>query len=260
MIIAGLIAAREKTRSRAPAFVAKDWCGPFRWTVGKGPGSMRVLRFTHPAFFFRLADGGAWPRRSGHGTFFAWLASGWHRPGRARLRPGRARLRPSPREAGSNEEARTEPRPPTPGREPRMKRPFRIPLATGSKLAQNGTSRENDALEILPVDTKEVPCSLPDCCNSASYKIAAPWSNGQSQELMTYELACVEHFAIAFREAERRKHAYPPSSLEEVGEVGIYRWQPSSPSAPLLRLRGLEATCRSWELAQLRNATRVGPS
>ena len=99
------------------------------------------------------------------------------------------------------------------------------------------------------MDAKEVPCSLPECCNSASYKIAAPWSDGQSQELMTYELACVEHFAVAFREAERRKHAYPPSSEEKVGELGIYRWEPHRPSAPLLRLRGLEATCRSWERA-----------
>jgi hypothetical protein len=110
------------------------------------------------------------------------------------------------------------------------------------------------------MDAKEVPCSLPECSNAASYKIAAPWSDGQSEELTTYELACVEHFALAFREAERRKHAYPPSSGEKVGDVGIYRWEPYRPSAPLLRLRGLEATCRSWEQAQLRNAARLGPS
>jgi hypothetical protein len=109
-------------------------------------------------------------------------------------------------------------------------------------------------------DSKEVPCSLPECRNAASYKIAAPWSDGQSQELMTYELACVEHFAIAFREAERRKHAYPPSSAEKVGDVGIYRCAPHRPSAPLLRLPGLEATCRSWEQAQARNAPRLGRS
>jgi hypothetical protein len=110
------------------------------------------------------------------------------------------------------------------------------------------------------MDAKEVPCSLPECRNPASYKIAAPWTNGCCAELTTYELACVEHFAVAFREAERRKYAYPPSAEEKVGDVGIYRWEPYRPSTPLLRLRGLEATCRSWEQAELRNAPRPGPA
>ena len=103
------------------------------------------------------------------------------------------------------------------------------------------------------MDAKQVPCSMPECRNTASYKIAAPWSDGLSEELTTYELACVDHFALAYRAAERRKYAYPPASADKVGEVGIYRCDPYRP-APLLRLRGLEATCRSWEQAQQRNA------
>jgi len=54
------------------------------------------------------------------------------------------------------------------------------------------------------MDSKEVPCSVPQCRNTAVYKIAAPWTDGRSVELTTYELACVDHFALAFREAERR--------------------------------------------------------
>jgi hypothetical protein len=105
------------------------------------------------------------------------------------------------------------------------------------------------------MESKEVPCSVPECRNAAAYKIAAPWSDGRSEELTTYELACVDHFALAFREAERRKLEYPPSSTDKLGEVGIYRCQPDRPSTPL-RLRGLEMTCRSWDKAQQSNPPR----
>src|SRR4051794_30335767 len=76
-----------------------------------------------------------------------------------------------------------------------------------------------------PMD-REVPCSAPKCRNPASYKIAAPWSDGRCEELTTYSLACRDHFAIAYRDAERRKLKLPPTSTEKVGEVGIYRCQP----------------------------------
>jgi hypothetical protein len=107
------------------------------------------------------------------------------------------------------------------------------------------------------MQTKEVPCSIPHCPNTATYKIAASWTDGCCEELTTYELACVQHFAQAFREAERRKHVYPPTSTERVGELGIYRFLPGQDSGPHLRLRGLEATCRSWEQAQRKNAPQV---
>src|SRR2546421_2791152 len=110
------------------------------------------------------------------------------------------------------------------------------------------------------MEPKEVPCSVPQCRNTAAYKIAAPWTDGHSEELTTYELACVDHFALAFREAERRKLKFPESSTETLGEVGIYRCQPDRPSAPPLRLRGLEMSCRSWEKAPQSNAPRNAPS
>jgi hypothetical protein len=103
----------------------------------------------------------------------------------------------------------------------------------------------------------EVPCSIPHCPNAASYKIAASWTDGCREELTTYELACVQHFAQAFRAAEQRKQGYPPSATETVGELGIYRFFPGEIEAPPLRLRGLEATCRSWEQAQRRNAPQL---
>jgi hypothetical protein len=104
---------------------------------------------------------------------------------------------------------------------------------------------------------KEVPCSFPHCRNAASYKIAASWTDGCREELTTYELACVQHFAEAFHDAERRKHDYPPTSSEKVSEIGIYRFFPDLEEAPPVRLRGLEATCRSWAQAQRANAPPV---
>jgi hypothetical protein len=104
------------------------------------------------------------------------------------------------------------------------------------------------------MDTREVPCSAPKCRKAASYKIAAPWSDGRYEELTTYELACVDHFATAYREAERRKLQFPPSSNEKVGEVGIYRCSPDLPSKQATRLLGLEATCRSWDQEQQRGS------
>ena len=78
--------------------------------------------------------------------------------------------------------------------------------------------------------------------------------------MTTYGLACRDHFAIAYLDAERRKLKFPPTSHEKVGEVGIYRCQPDQPSKEALRLLGLEATCRSWEQSQQKNAQPVSPS
>jgi hypothetical protein len=110
------------------------------------------------------------------------------------------------------------------------------------------------------MDTREVPCSAPKCRKAASYKIAAPWSDGRYEELTTYELACIDHFATAYREAERRKLQFPPSSNEKVGEVGIYRCSPDRPSKEAMRLLGLEATCRSWDQAQQKDSPPNNPS
>jgi len=86
-------------------------------------------------------------------------------------------------------------------------------------------------MEAVPIwITERSPASTPKCRNPATYKIAAPWSDGCCEELTTYGLACRDHFAIAYREASVRKVKFPPTSTERVGEVGIYRCQPDRPS------------------------------
>ena len=55
--------------------------------------------------------------------------------------------------------------------------------------------------------TTVVRCSAPDCREPATYKIAAPWSDGRFSELKTYGHACPEHLGTVFRAAEQRRQA-----------------------------------------------------
>jgi hypothetical protein len=90
--------------------------------------------------------------------------------------------------------------------------------------------------------SKEEPCGALKCSKPAAYKIAAPWCVGHPEELTTS--------ALAHREAEVRKVAFPSSLNVRLGDVGIDRCQPDRPA---LRLYGLEATCRSWDEAERKN-------
>jgi hypothetical protein len=93
--------------------------------------------------------------------------------------------------------------------------------------------------------TMIVRCSVPGCGAPASYKIAAPWSDGSFSELKTYGFACPDHLRVVFREAELRREAYPPSPGETVEEIGIYRYEQGKRDRQLQRLWGLEESYRS---------------
>lgn len=90
-----------------------------------------------------------------------------------------------------------------------------------------------------------VCCSLPDCREPASYKIAALWSNGQFSELKTYGFACSDHLGPVFREAEGRHDEYPPVPGETLEEIAIYKYEQGKRDRQLLRLWGLEENYRS---------------
>jgi len=90
-----------------------------------------------------------------------------------------------------------------------------------------------------------VRCSEPGCQEPASYKIAAPWSDGRFSELKTYGHACSEHLGPVFRGAEQRRQAYVPSPGETVEEIGIYRYEQGKRDRQLQRLWGLEENYRS---------------
>jgi hypothetical protein len=90
-----------------------------------------------------------------------------------------------------------------------------------------------------------VLCSHPDCRQSASYKIAARWSDGQFAELKTYGFSCSEHLGPVFRESEQRRSDYNPSPGETIEELAIYRHEPGKRDRFLQRLWGLEENYRS---------------
>jgi hypothetical protein len=107
------------------------------------------------------------------------------------------------------------------------------------------------------MESKHVPCGTPGCQKPATYKIAAPWSDGRFTELKTYGLACLDHFGQMFRDAQSHRRAYSPTAYETVGEIGIYRCGKGHASLPALRLKGLEETCRSWDRAE-KARNRIG--
>jgi hypothetical protein len=93
--------------------------------------------------------------------------------------------------------------------------------------------------------TTTVRCSVPECREPASYKIAAPWSDGSFSELKTYGFACSNHLGSVFRLAEERQNDYPPSPGEAVEEIAIFRYEQGKRDRQLQRLWGLEENYRT---------------
>jgi hypothetical protein len=90
-----------------------------------------------------------------------------------------------------------------------------------------------------------VRCSMGDCEEPATYKLAAPWSDGTFSELKTYGHACSDHLGAVFRDAEMRREAYHPTPGETVEEIGIYRYEQGKRDHQLQRLWGLEENYRT---------------
>ena len=90
-----------------------------------------------------------------------------------------------------------------------------------------------------------VRCSLPHCTESASYKIAAQWSDGSFYELKSYGFACSDHLGPVFREAEQRRFEYQPRPGETIEEIAIYKYEQGKRDRQLQRLWGLEENYRS---------------
>ncbi len=90
------------------------------------------------------------------------------------------------------------------------------------------------------METRLIACGCPGCRKSATYKLAARWSDGRFSELKTYALSCLDHFGLLYREALLHRAAYPPAPGELLGEVGIYRCGKGTSSEPVTQLRVLE--------------------
>ena len=73
---------------------------------------------------------------------------------------------------------------------------------------------------------KPVECSVPDCHESATHKVAAPWSYGRFSELKTYGLACDDHEPTVLETALKRRKHYTVEPGEVVEEIAVFDYTP----------------------------------
>jgi hypothetical protein len=67
-----------------------------------------------------------------------------------------------------------------------------------------------------------VRCYSPGCSAPAAFKIAARWSDGLTDELKTYSLACHECLATQFANALARRAACRLAPGETLDAPGVY--------------------------------------
>jgi hypothetical protein len=72
-----------------------------------------------------------------------------------------------------------------------------------------------------------VICSTPGCGRPATYKIAARWSDGATEELKTYGLACPAHVGFWYRRAQTSQAACRLTPGETLEPPAIFLREPA---------------------------------
>jgi hypothetical protein len=85
-----------------------------------------------------------------------------------------------------------------------------------------------------------VLCYRPGCPEPARYKIAARWSDGVTQELKTYGLACPACLAEQYARARAKQAACRLAPGETLQEPGVYELARGRRDHHLLRRADLE--------------------
>ncbi|MBM4068798.1 MAG: hypothetical protein FJ271_07615 [Planctomycetes bacterium] len=85
-----------------------------------------------------------------------------------------------------------------------------------------------------------ISCYTRGCKNLAAYKIAALWSDGQTQELKTYGLCCQDCLENWFRHSRRKQHDCRLTVNETLEPPGIYALERGERDQQLRRLEDLE--------------------
>lgn len=83
-------------------------------------------------------------------------------------------------------------------------------------------------------------CTHSGCETEATYKIAARWSDGVTQELKTYALCCETHLADSFRQSHQKQAACRRAKDEVLDTPGIFRLEHGQRDRRLQRLEALE--------------------
>jgi hypothetical protein len=79
-------------------------------------------------------------------------------------------------------------------------------------------------------------CSTPGCDRTASFKLAASWSDGTSRELKSYGLVCEEHRDEELEGARQRWSKLRPTAEEVVGPVEVFRLEKGLRDFDLIRV------------------------
>lgn len=90
-----------------------------------------------------------------------------------------------------------------------------------------------------------VLCTRPGCTNLAKYKIAARWTDGITEELKTYGLACADCVPAAFRHSLEKQKQCRLASGEILETPGIYQIERGQRDDRLRRLPELEHGLRT---------------
>jgi len=92
----------------------------------------------------------------------------------------------------------------------------------------------------MPMPPYPVLCYAPGCTRPAAYKVAARWSDGVTQELKTYSLACPECLPALFAAAGVKRAACRLAPGETLEEPGVYELHRGERDKTLKRREDLE--------------------
>lgn len=93
----------------------------------------------------------------------------------------------------------------------------------------------------MPMKPYPVLCYAPGCSRPAEFKIAARWSDGITDELKTYSLACPGCLNLLFASATIRRAGCRLAPGETLDEPGIYELHRGERDRSLKRRSDLEA-------------------
>jgi hypothetical protein len=85
-----------------------------------------------------------------------------------------------------------------------------------------------------------VMCYAAGCPNRAAFKVAARWSDGVTDELKTYYLACADCLAQLYASAGAKRAACRLAPGETLDAVGVYELTPATRDKQLVRRKDLE--------------------
>lgn len=92
----------------------------------------------------------------------------------------------------------------------------------------------------MPMPSYPVRCYTPGCGAEAAFKVAARWSDGLTDELKTYGLACADCLAQLLAAARMKRAACRLAAGETLDEPGVFELSRGGRDASLTRRPELE--------------------